>query len=427
MQRYAKNRLCSLDDAFRHSAVWSFWMLERLIKNDLYFKERRRRAVSSAEQDSPSATAAASGAGTPISAPTGPSDALTKRGKKRSASAAELGERPPDQYARLFGRVEPRNIPESSAWWHSRQAELISITEDHELGIMTGMITMTQNDSCPELLAHARRGPCAVPEAAEMCEFLLTRRETGSRRPDIQKDAAASVLSYQRRSRGLKREFLRRHCVTPLGISSDHWDRTEAQSRQALHAHIPWWAKRRRMPDSKDYKEVPEIRRKQPDGEKAAGSSKIGSPNHTGTVVQEDDVYWRAEVPFLPQHGLPQGLLHCFQSISSCARSTPWAGLSRFHRVPQRPLGPPRPPSNAKQSEAKQINAKQSNANQSPAEQRKAKQSSAKERIAKQSKQSNAAQSKTKQSNATQGDAKQCKAKQCKEEQSKAMQSLGSF
>ena len=152
--------------------------------------------------------------------------AWTKRGKKRSAGAAELGERPPDQYAKLFGRVEPRNIPESSAWWHARQAELLSITEDHELGIMTGMITMTQNDLCPELLAHARRGPCAAPTAAEMCESLLTRRATGSKRPDIQKDATASVLSYQRRSRGLKRQVLRRHCVTPLGISADHWDKT---------------------------------------------------------------------------------------------------------------------------------------------------------------------------------------------------------
>ena len=71
MQRYAKNRLCSLEDAFRHSAVWSFWMLERLIKNDLYFKERRRRAASSAQQDSPSAASAAPDIGTASSAPDG--------------------------------------------------------------------------------------------------------------------------------------------------------------------------------------------------------------------------------------------------------------------------------------------------------------------------------------------------------------------
>ena len=35
IQQYAKSRLLSLDHAFRKTAVWSFYMLERIIKNDL--------------------------------------------------------------------------------------------------------------------------------------------------------------------------------------------------------------------------------------------------------------------------------------------------------------------------------------------------------------------------------------------------------
>ena len=37
MQQYIKNRLLSLDHIFRRSAVWSFWQLERHIKNTLFF------------------------------------------------------------------------------------------------------------------------------------------------------------------------------------------------------------------------------------------------------------------------------------------------------------------------------------------------------------------------------------------------------
>ena len=50
------------------------------------------------------------------------------------------------------------------------------------------------------------------------------------------------------------------------------------------------------MPDLKDYKEVPEIPKKQPNVDTATGSSKDGSPKETASVMQEDDVYWRAEV-----------------------------------------------------------------------------------------------------------------------------------
>ena len=44
--------------------------------------------------------------------------------------------------------------PESGSWWKARQTELMSISDDHEYGLMTSMVTSTQNDSSPELLAH---------------------------------------------------------------------------------------------------------------------------------------------------------------------------------------------------------------------------------------------------------------------------------
>ena len=116
-------------------------MLERMIKNDLYFAQRARRSANPGQN--PAATEA------------------------EGEGSLDAG-RPADNYARLFGRVDPRHIPESGGWWKARQTQLMAISDDHELGLMTGMITSTQNDYSPELLAHARRGPCAKPTESEM-------------------------------------------------------------------------------------------------------------------------------------------------------------------------------------------------------------------------------------------------------------------
>ena len=72
-----------------------------------------------------------------------------------------------DGYAMLFGRVDPRHIPESGSWWKTRQTEVMVVSDDRELGQMTSMVTVTQKDLAPELIAHARRGPCAVPTPEE--------------------------------------------------------------------------------------------------------------------------------------------------------------------------------------------------------------------------------------------------------------------
>ena len=122
----------------------------------------------------------------------------------------------------------------------------MAISDDAEYGLMTTMVTSTQNDLSPELLAHARRGPGAVPTDSEMCEYLLTRRAPGDKRANIQDDALAATLSFQRRTHALKSNFLIRHQRTPLGINIATWDRTEAQTREALHSHILGWNKKER-------------------------------------------------------------------------------------------------------------------------------------------------------------------------------------
>ena len=130
MSEYIKNRLLLLRHEFRRSPVWSFAMMDRLIKNDLYFRERGRKKKQAMQQPQPTA--------------------LLPGKRRREDDAPEPSEapeggaaRPQDNYAMLFGRVDPRHIPESASWWQARQTELMAIPDDHELGMMTGMVTVT--------------------------------------------------------------------------------------------------------------------------------------------------------------------------------------------------------------------------------------------------------------------------------------------
>ena len=81
-----------------------------------------------------------------------------------------------------------------------------------------------------------------------MLEYLLVHNRSQARvKPNITKDASAAVLSFQRRTHAFKERFLLQNQRTPLAVTTDYWDRTEAQTRQALHSHIPFWAKRRKV------------------------------------------------------------------------------------------------------------------------------------------------------------------------------------
>ena len=266
------------------------------IKNDLYFRERGRLK-----------RAAAGGGQAPGEEPQAKGHGKGKRGRRERAAGdeAEAGPREGDgatsgetraSVPYLFGHTEPSHVPESRGWWEMQRKNLFAITEDHEKGMMTGMVTLTQNGRSPELLAHGRRGPCAPPTAEERYEYLMARKPPGGGGASaVQKDPAAGVLSFQRRNYELKANFHRANRVTPLGISEDTFDRTEAQMRGALHAHILWWAKRRRLPPG--YTRMPPV--PAPDADAAAAAEPGNPPPRPRPAEQqrkEDHSYYFAEV-----------------------------------------------------------------------------------------------------------------------------------
>ena len=104
--------------------------------------------------------------------------------------------------------------------------------------MMNSMVTITHNDSSPELLAVIRRKPFATPTASEKIEYLFKRVKSKNKRPDFESYALEHVFSFQRRVQATKQLFMKRNTLTPLGVMRDYWDRTEAQMRAALHAHI---------------------------------------------------------------------------------------------------------------------------------------------------------------------------------------------
>ena len=94
------------------------------------------------------------------------------------------------------------------------------------------------------MLAAIRGGLFATPTAAEQLEYLLGRKPAGSKPVGWEHYAYEHVLSYQRRMQSIKERFMPRHQRSPLGILEDYWDRTEAQMRGSLHAHILCWFRR---------------------------------------------------------------------------------------------------------------------------------------------------------------------------------------
>ena len=103
---------------------------------------------------------------------------------------------------------------------------------------MQTMVTVTANDSSPEMLASIRRGPFATPTEEELIEYLIKRKPRDKARPEFETHSLEHVLSFQRRVHHMKAKFMVRNSSTPLGILQDWWDRTEAQNRAALHSHL---------------------------------------------------------------------------------------------------------------------------------------------------------------------------------------------
>ena len=263
-QRHARNRLMLLQSWFRRSALWSFWFLNRLIQTELFFKNKRRRAT----------------------------------GRKGGSSAAD-----PDPIVRLFGTAQPSDIPESTEWWKRQQRDLFALTDHAELGLMQCMVTVTANDCSPEMLAAIRRGPFAQPTEEEHIEYLLQRKRRDQERPSFENYSLEHVLAFQRRVGALKENFMRRGERTPLGTIKDWWDRTEAQMRAALHAHILVWMKPRAEPKGywhrgrwyKGYDSLKPIPRKATGTEPRQRPRDQQVPKLPSDAYQEDNCYHRAE------------------------------------------------------------------------------------------------------------------------------------
>lgn len=299
LQQYLKSRLCALDRGFRDSDVWAFFNLDRLIKNDLYFRERRRRQAAQGREENSSGNGGHPGT---VGDNPGSADINTGRGRKRGreemegdGTSAENDARTdaeaPAQKPYIFGHGDPSHIPESRGWWDRERKNLYAITEDHENGMMTGMVTVTQHDRAPELLAHIRRGPCAKPTAREKYEYLLSRKEVRAPRTHVERYPTAAVLSFQRRTLEVKANFLRANRVTPLGITKDTFDRTEAQKRNALHSHIVWWPKRRKLPDGYIRKATVPVQ----DPSEATSDAETEPGRQTVEDGKEDHPYYHTE------------------------------------------------------------------------------------------------------------------------------------
>ena len=258
-QRHARNRLTLIQSWFRRSALWGFWFLDRLVKTELFFNNKKRRQAG-----------------------------------KACAPDTE-----PDPYKRLFGTAQPGDIPETSEWWKRQQRDLFAMSDDAELGLMQAMVTVTANDSSPEMLAAIRRGPFAEPTNEEFIEYLLTKKSRDQQRPCFENYSLEHVLSFQRRVNALKTNFMKRNEGTPLGRLREWWDRTEAQMRAALHAHILCWFRLRTdpsepKPDCPPYHPVGSVPRTTPGTtpkQRHASQAVLPLPH-----AHEDDMYHRAEM-----------------------------------------------------------------------------------------------------------------------------------
>ena len=158
---------------------------------------------------------------------------------------------------------------------------------------MQEMVTITHNNRCAEMLATVRRGPFARSTQEERIEFLLTRVKKSDCKVAFADHALEHTLSFQRRVQSIKLEFLRRGVSTPLGIPQDYWDRTEAQQRGALHAHIlVWLRKRKSHPHWQALPPVPRTVKGNGPKQRPLGSPQLQSPQK----IQHDSCYQLAEM-----------------------------------------------------------------------------------------------------------------------------------
>ena len=202
----------------------------------------------------------------------------------------------PDPYRKYFGTTMPAYLVESTEWWKRQSRDLLAMSDECEMGLMTTMVTITHNDNCPEMLAVIRRGPFAEPTEDEMLESYMGIKPSHRKRPEAEHHALEHVLSYQRRVHAVKQEFMPRNRRGPLGWLLDWWDRTEAQMRNSLHAHILLWFRRRDKARQPGHQPVEPVKRA---ADNPGHESRQRPPWASSPALepfQEDEMYYDAEV-----------------------------------------------------------------------------------------------------------------------------------
>ena len=99
---------------------------------------------------------------------------------------------------------------------------------------MQCMITITHVNTVPEIRAAVRGGPFAKPTFDDQIAHLLTRIPKAESPLHCADYPVEHVLSFQRRTHAIKKEFLTRGKPSPVGETVDHADRTEAQSPRTI-------------------------------------------------------------------------------------------------------------------------------------------------------------------------------------------------
>ena len=103
VQHLARNRLTLIQSSFRRSPLYGFWASQRIILTELFFKNKNRQAAG-----------------------------------RVGASAKD----DPDAVTRLFGSVQPGDIPETSEWWKHQERDLFAVSDPAEYGLMQAMVTV---------------------------------------------------------------------------------------------------------------------------------------------------------------------------------------------------------------------------------------------------------------------------------------------
>ena len=103
---------------------------------------------------------------------------------------------------------------------------------------MQSMVTITANDSSPEMLATIRRGPFAQPTDEEFFEYLLNQKRSDQKCPAFENYSLEHVLSFPRRVNAIKTNFMKRNEKTPLGNLRDWWDRTLMVQQHVIYYHV---------------------------------------------------------------------------------------------------------------------------------------------------------------------------------------------